>query len=281
MAFGVFETSRNRGAPVELFRFRYGVFHDQAHCYTDGEKEIVHQGLTYKPLPIKRSGISSSTEDSGQQALEINLPGNAEICEMFRVSAPPGQIALTIFQGHSRDPASEFIASWVGRVGSCGWTENDAKLSCESSRTQLRRLALRRHYQYMCPHVLYGDQCRASEIAATITRSVAAVNGRFVTVNSTPPNHQRYVGGFVKYTDARGILHARSILAASPVDGGGNLRLSLSGVFEELQPGISVSVVRGCSHDVDGCLTHANILNFGGMPYIPLKSPLGMNGAFS
>lgn len=281
MAFSPFETSRSRGSPVELFRFRYGAFVDQAYCYTDGEKEIVHQGLTYKPLPIKRSSISSSSEDSGQQALEVNLPGTAEICQLFRVSAPPGHIALTIFQGHTRDPENEFLAAWVGRVGSCGWDDTAAKLACESSRTQLRRLALRRHYQYMCPHVLYGDQCRASESAATISRTVQTVNGRFITVNSTPANYERYVGGFIKYFDAQQVLHARAILGVNPVDGGGNLRLSLSGVVEDLLPGAVISVIRGCSHDLDGCATHQNIPNFGGMPFIPTKSPLGMNGAFS
>lgn len=279
MAFNIFETSRNRGAPVELYRFRYGAFVDQAFCYTDGEREIEHQGLTYKPLPIKRNEFGASSDDSGRQSLEINLPGSAEICQLFRVSAPPGQITLTIFQGHTRDPESEFLAAWVGRVGSCNWEENDASLTCEPSRTQLRRLALRRHYQYMCPHVLYGDQCRASEPAATIARNVAAVNGRFVTVNGIPANHELYVGGFIKYLNAERIMQARAILDVSTT--GGNLRLSLSGVVDGLKPGAEISVVRGCTHDIDGCQTHNNILNFGGFPFIPVKSPLGINGAFS
>lgn len=279
MGFGPFETSRSKGSPVELYRFRYGAFVDQAFCYTDGEKEIIHQGLTYKPLPIKRGDITASSEDSSKQSLEVNLPGSAEVAQLFRVSAPAGQIVLTIFQGHTRDPESEFIAIWVGRVGSCGWNDNDARLSCESSRSQLRRLALRRHYQYMCPHVLYGDQCRASEAAATTIASITAVNGRFVTVSGDLADPSLYPGGMVKYLDGQSILHARAILQVATVADG--LRLSLSGVIEGLVAGAPISVIRGCSHNLDGCLSHQNVANYGGYPFIPVKNPLGMYGAFS
>lgn len=279
MAFGFFETSRSRGAPIQLFRFRYGVFADEAFCYTDGEREYTHMGLTYKPLPIKRTSFVTSAEKGSGQPLQVSLPGNTDICQLFRVSAPPGQITLTVFQGHARDPDSEFLAIWIGRVSSCGWSENDATLVCESAKTQLRRLALRRHYQYMCPHVLYGDQCRASEAAASTPVVVNTIEGRFVTINGLLPNKDRYVGGMLKFIDAKQIVNARAILSVAEV--GGNTRVALSGVIGDLVVGMVVNAVRGCTHTLDGCATHANVLNFGGQPYIPITNPLGVNGAFS
>lgn len=279
MAFSFFETSRSRGSPVELFRFRYGVFEGEAHCYTNGEKPVTHMGLTYLPLPLKRSNIVASTDNGGKEALMINLPGDAALSEMFRVSAPSGQVALTVFQGHFDDPDSEFLAIWTGHVSSCAWDDNAASLSCASSKSQLNRMALRRHYQYMCPHVLYGPQCRASEVAATTEATVVARDGRFVTLDRALPTPELYVGGLIKFTDSNLITHARTVLKAEVI--GSTTKLSLSGISEEMSPGRVVSCVRGCSHNLDGCISHGNVLNFGGQPFIPLVSPLGANGAFS
>lgn len=279
MAFNFFETSRSKGSPVELFRFRYGVFDSEAHCYTNGETPYTHLGLTYKPVPLKRTDIVSSTDNTGKSSLEIKLPGDSEISQMFRVSAPSGRITVTVFQGHFDDADNEFLAIWTGRVGSCAWDDNAATLSCESSKSQLNRMALRRHYQYMCPHVLYGDRCRANEAAATTPATLAAADGRFVTVNVALPNPAAYIGGMLKYTDDKQIVHARAILAAQVV--GNTTKISLAGVSEVMTVGRVVSCIRGCAHDLDGCATHNNILNFGGMPYIPTTNPLGINGVFS
>lgn len=280
MAFRGLELSRSKGSPIELFRFRYGAGPDDAYCYTNAEQARVHQGETYWPAPIKRGKLASSSEDMSKASLEINMPGNSKVAELFRVTAPAGNINVTLFQGHSRDPANEFLAIWTGRITLCTWEDNgnQVKLACEHVRSQLRRLALRRHYQYMCPHVLYGDQCRASETAATTMRNVQVVDGRLVTLNVLLGQPELYLGGMLKWTDSRGAMQARTILNTDTFNG--LTRFSLSGVATDLVPGASVATVRGCSHSLEGCKTHNNVGNFGGQPFIPSSNPLGINGAF-
>lgn len=281
MAFSIFETSRTRGAPVELFLFRYGIYAEDVYCYTNGEREIEHDGYVYKPVPLKRSKISVATGETGKQALEVNMPGHAEVAQMFRVSAPSSRVSLTVFQGHVRDPDKDFLAVWTGSIKVCQWRQdgNEAKFSCEASRTQLHRLSLRRHYQYMCPLVLYGDQCRASESAATVQMTVHEVVGRFVTLTSALPGPDRFIGGMVKFTDNSGNVRARSIM--NHRNEAGKTLLVLSSVDDKVVPGQTVSVVRGCTRNLDGCSSHNNVLNYGGYPYIPTKNPLGLYGAFS
>lgn len=281
MAFNIFETSRTKGSSVELFRFRYGVFETDAFCYTNGEKPITHLGLVYEPLPIKRGKIVASTENASKNSLDINLPGSAAVCDLFQITAPPGAVTLTVFQGHLRDPDGEYLAIWTGRITACSWEQdgNAAKLICEPARSQLRRLALRRHFQYMCPHALYGDQCRASEVAATLPSTIYAVTGRFITVDADLVNPTWYKGGMIKWASARGVMSARTIVDVATVSG--RTRFTLSGVGAELVPGLAISCVRGCSHTIDGCLQHNNVPNYGGQPFIPTTNPLGVNGAFS
>lgn len=270
-----FERSKRGGRPVNLFRFRYGPWDSDVYAYTDHEAAIVHQGITYAPVPIERGAFSSSGS-LDKQSLEIAMAGDSEVAELFRVYPPPQVVALTIFQGHVTDPENEYLAIWVGRVLTCAWRETEVALQCEPARTQLRRVGLRRHYQYMCPHVLYGSQCRASEAAATQQARVAGVSGRFLTLESAPANPDHFVGGIVRWRDAVERVNARAILAVA-----GEV-LTLGGIPQELAVGAAVEVLYGCGHTLEACRdVHDNVANFGGHPYIPTKNPLGIYGAFS
>lgn len=46
------------GEPVELYLFATG--DSTQYAYTDGEREITLDGVTYVPIPIERGRISSS-----------------------------------------------------------------------------------------------------------------------------------------------------------------------------------------------------------------------------
>lgn len=281
MAFWDYERSRILGSPIELYRFRYGETDAEAYCYTNSEREVVFQGQTYRPVPIKRGRILTSTEGATSPTLDVELSGDAEVCELFRVSAPSAGVGLTIFQGHSRDKDNEFRVIWTGRVTICAREShgNLGKLSCEPVQSQLNRIALRRHFQYMCPHVLYGDQCRASESAATSRQTVAAINGRLVTLSVLLGDHGKYVGGMLRWPGKGGVVTARTVIGVREVEG--HTQFGLSAAADDLEVGQQIDAIRGCSHDTAGCIEHNNILNFGGQPFIPTKSPLGINGAFS
>lgn len=272
MSFENIETSRELGEPIELYLFRYGDSPDHYFAFNDGEQSVERTPITYRPVPIKRTAIAiSGTLDKA--ALTVHVPSNSGVPELFRVYAPSSVVTLEIFQGHTNDPDDEFLLCWSGRVINCRWVGREALLTCEPSTTSLKRTGLRRNYQYGCPHALYDpDTCRASEAAATTSAIAQVIEGNVVTCSVSGNND--YAGGKLKWTQGNNRKEIRTIVRV--IDG----KLVLSGIPIGLTVGMDVEMVKGCDHSLNGCVKHNNVLNYGGMPWIPLKNPLSNSSPF-
>jgi hypothetical protein len=278
MAFESYEESRELGEPTSLYLFRYGSLVSAFFAYTDAEQEVIHDGIAYAPLPIDRGAIVSQS-NLDKSTLEIRAPVDCGLSELFRVYPPTEVVSVFIRQGHMDDPANEFLVAWTGRVIGSKRQVNEAIFNCEPVATSMRRPGLRRNYQYGCPHVLYGPQCRANKGIATISRVVVGQEGATITLPDaweTPERTVKYVGGLVEWQGESGI-ERRTILRVE------NFKtLILSGIVRDLIAGASVDVVLGCDRELDSDCTnlHNNAYNFGGQPWIPLKNPIGARNNF-
>jgi hypothetical protein len=278
MAFGDIEQTRDQREPVNLFLFRYGEAPGAYYAYTDNETVIILDGIEHQPIPVMRGNVQASgTLD--KTALEIRTHQNSEIAELFKVYPPAYVVSLVIKQGHVGD--GEFLVVWSGRILSCSREGTEAKLTCEPISTSMRRPGLRRHYQFGCPHVLYGPDCRADKSAATIAVTVSGVDQANHAINLTsgwedPAVIPDYLGGLIEWESSAG-TEVRTIMNIA--DNG--VTVFLSGPPRELAAGGSVNVVKGCPHNEDGCSRiHNNIVNYGGQLWIPLKNPIGLVNNF-
>jgi uncharacterized phage protein (TIGR02218 family) len=287
MSFAAFEDGRATGQPVELYLFTYGPDSNAFIAQCDGDRAVTFGGVTYEPAPLKRGKINSRQSlDKSEFKLLTSL--SSPVVELFRLYAPSYPVTLTIRTGHYDDPANEFIVAFVGVVqqskrGLAGGRQADgqarqAELLCTPESVSMRRPGLRRHYQLSCPHALYqtGDfNCRASKAAATrAAQEITALEYLAVTVESGWNGSfaaEKFVGGMVEWTGDAG-PEKRTILRVT-----GNV-LSLNAPTTGLTVGDTVDVVLGCNHQVTDCETlHNNIVNFGGMPYIPGVNPVKTN----
>lgn len=283
MSFGVQESSRDRGEPVELYLFRYGPDPLNVFAYTNADSPIVFDDgitgpLTYQAVPITRDAITASgTLD--KSTLVVKTSRAQGIADLFRNYPPSSVVNLRIRQGHTNDPSSQFLINWSGRVIGFRVQGAESQYTCEPISTSLRRAGLRRNYQYGCPHVLYGPQCRASKAAATLPQIVLTVSRAVITVSPTwvpDARKPKYQNGLAEWTTADGRTERRGILR---VVGG---TITLDGRAAGLTPGMSVKLILGCDHQTGlpgqtgDCLPlHNNIQNYGGQPWIPLKNPIG------
>ena len=277
MKFEELEESLDLGEPINLFLFVYGPEEEDFYAYTDAETPIVLEGTPYYPNVISRGDINSSgTTD--KRTLEISLPSDDPVAEMFRVYPPSYPMAVWVYQGHVG--AEDFALQWSGKVLSCSRDGSlGAALTCEPSSVSMQRVGLRRHYQYMCPHVLYGDQCKANKAAATITVIPSAVSGRLLTLNTLISNPSHYAGGILEWENSEGRLEYRTILQVQTV--GGSTQFTLSGVLRGATVGAMMLASKGCAHNLSACgSVHNNIPNYGGQPFIPTKNPLGRSSPF-
>jgi len=277
MTFGTYEGSRQSGNPVQLFKFIYGPGGSDYYAYTDHTEELTVDSVTYTPVPIERGNLDANgTLD--RSAIKINTDIGTALAEIFRVYPPAYVVSLIIRQGHIGDPDSEFLVIWAGRIVAAHREGGELALSGEPVSTSLRRPGLRRHYQYGCPHQLYGPQCQADKPSKTVSATVASVAGATVTLDSGWEgafDPAKFLGGLFEWVNGDGLTDRRTILRVT------GDTLSLSGIAKDVNPSDTVDVVVGCNHkayaeDGGDCQPlHDNILNYGGDRWIPVKNPIG------
>lgn len=280
MAYNDYETSLDRGQPVHLFEFTYGVVDDVPlrYTYTDAEVEIVHGGITYTPLAIRLTSDLKTPGKAERNEVQVEAPRTCEAAQLF-VGFPTARVVgLKIREGHvpnaddpvGWDAGENFPVVWVGRVLEPVNDGPTTTFNCESAAASMRRIGLRRQYSWACPLVLYGPRCGASKAAATTPATVTLVNGNKLTLSGTwaPLN---YLGGLVEWTGDHG-PESRTIKAVS-----GQV-FTLDGPARFLAAGDSVNVILGCPHTLAACgALHGNAQNYGGQPWIPTENPVGKN----
>lgn len=270
MSFLTQESDKERGEPVELYKFVYGTGENSSYCYTNADAEILFENDTYIPVPIGRDAykVSGKTDHA---SINIRMPINTDLSNLF-LSYPPTQpVIVTIRQGHLNDPAKEFLVVWPGRVLSSSREGDEAVLSCSSTIVSTKRPGLRQNYQYGCPYVLFGGDCKASMVLATMSATVVAVASGGLTLEAGWAQgypFTDFAGGMLRWTTSMG-TEFRSIVKVDP-----NGVISFIGVLRGVEVGQTVDIIRGCDHQMTGCNKHDNINNYGGQPWIPTKNPV-------
>lgn len=294
MAFSNYETDAERGQPVELVLFIYGKDSDGTtdlyYAYTTAEVPITHNDgvrgdITYDPLPgLARSNIKSSGKPDKEE-VSITVPRTSEISQLFHPYPPTQRISVIIRQGHIAnidDPGGYatgemFPVAWLGRCMESSRTGAMTEIGCESGTASMKRMGLRRHYQWACPWVLYSTRCGASKAAATVSTTVASFAGASITPAAmwlpVDKEYANFVGGMVEWQGTNGI-EKRRILRIDSGDG----EVHLAGPVRDLAVSDGVDIILGCPLTVDGCENlHDNIQNFGGCPGIPTFNPINKN----
>lgn len=279
MTFDAKEQSLEGGDPINLYRFQYGA--SSFFYYTDAEETISFSGDDYAPIPITHDNIRSNGS-LDYATLSINLPMDADVCDLFLTYPPSREVSLIIRAGHASD--TEFPVKWTGRVIGCDWSPPEATLSCQPISTALLRPGIRRRYSVPCPYALYDQNtCKANEAAATVATTVSSVSGAVIGL---PTNWHgsfsaaKFNGGKAKWTNSdNGLPEVRRILSADANS------MRVAGLVRGLSATDAINVVLGCNRQESGfddpntdCDNlHNNLANHGGMPFLPKDNPVEEN----
>lgn len=274
MTFTAKEESVADGVPITLYFFRYGPAAGEFFALTDHDSSFVYSGTTYSPVAIGREEVEASG-GLDNSTLELQIDPGAEIVS-YLLRKPAGQVvSLTIYQGHANDTAKEFFVVWAGRVLSAARKDPWAEIAAEPVSTSLRRVGLRRHYQTMCPFLLYGPQCRADPDHAKQVRIIAGFGENYLDLSDgwnggVPKGTFRM--GYVEWdhADTGATIRRATLTVITSSD-----RIILEGDTDGLAEGATVSLFPGCAHSTSDCKSvHNNINNFGGQPLIPVDNPV-------
>lgn len=279
---------------------------DESFRYTNSDAPLRDsEDNAYEPVPLKIGELSADGAMGGGE-VDVTLPRFAQVASRFlpepRRTVYNVQIRRVLHQD-GVITATRIAFTGVVKTGVGSGEEGElVVLKCSTQMYKLERNVLRRRYQHSCPHVLYGNQCRAqkavSALPATIEAHFVPEEGQAILTFSpdaeedpfslrgmsiiTPEGREflkgltfsfrgteyeatkvtyKFGGGGMRFavqvrTDARSALVA-AILGAAPQD-----RVC--------------TVYPSCDHTLDVCTkVHRNAPNFGGMPWIPFKNPVG------
>lgn len=265
MTYDAREISSDLGSPVELYEFVRGAYRIRL---TSADRVIAFGGFDYSRMPMSRSAIESSIE-AARAGVTVTVPRTMEVAEWHRSAAPADVITLTIRQTHLNDPDAQFVVVWQGRVVVVEFQGAAALITCESVYTSIRRAGLRRQYSKNCPHALYLGECKVVPGSFSSSGAVTAISGFGVTVSAFGALPAGYLaGGYMEIFRASAQVERRSIASHA-----GSVA-TLSQAILGLVVGDIVTAYPGCDHTIGTCASKfANVLNYGGQPYIPIKNP--------
>tara|TARA_Y100000593_G_scaffold83521_2_gene157505 strand:- start:5754 stop:6590 length:837 start_codon:yes stop_codon:yes gene_type:complete len=277
VSYNEYEVSKDKGLPASLFLIEYGDTDDAFFAYTDADETITYDAKSFVPIAIGRDKMEASG-NLDKTALTIQLTPKASIVQLYKGQIPSHPIRLTIFQGHVED--GNFQVVWTGRIISIGRKPPWAELTCEPISTAMRKPGLRRHYQYGCPWVLYGPECRALKSVAKVEVVPTDSGDNYVEFGSGWEGafaRNKFLNGYLQWADSQtGILQTRTIIAFGSTNDQLVINGSIWGIDDQ-----TVTAYLGCNHQLSDCENlHNNVINFGGMPWIPKENPTRLANQF-
>ena len=271
----MFERSRAKSKPFYLLKIRYGAGPNEFYAFTDGDFPFTHDGVQYSIRAFDLGEISASGS-MDRSTVELRSPKTNELFELFRVYPPSYRVAVTIMKSHFGDQDAGVVTIWSGRIMGMTVRGSECTFNCEPIATTMKRLGLRRNWQYGCPHPLYQFGCNANRLnvqqIATVTSNADGKLSLTPGWNG-PIDPTKFIGGYVE-------LPATTALSRSILRVEGNT-LVVSGTVWSAPAGTQIKVYPGCAHNMGDCQSvHNNIVNFGGQPWIPSDNPVGVKNNF-
>lgn len=272
MSFDPIEISDDEGRPIFLYSFTVGA---AVFRYTSGDADVILNGYKWTAVPISDDGVKL-TGEAVTDSIVITAPNTIAPAQMF-IGTPPSQAVMVgIYHYHEGD--TEAVLGYVGELMQVGQPQpGTATFTCDAISASMQRDGLRLGWQRTCPYALYDTlTCKVDKAAHALETKVFEIVGNNVVLqdaNSLPDG--TLAGGFIEWehpvrgTEFRGIeTHV------------GNT-VGMFGLADGLYYGLDVKAYPGCDRRVATCTTKFNnLVNYGGVPDMPGKSPFDGNPVF-
>lgn len=237
--------------PVECYLFQTA---DTVWRYTSAASNVVIGEDTYVAVAIGRKNLELNDE-SAKQSLGIECGRDLPLLNVF-IDMP---ITVTIYRVYGDVSA----VIWKGRVITKSFAGERGTINCESVFTSMKRPGLRRKYQILCPHVLFGSGCNVSRDTYAVSCVVVSATGTSVVVDTVGghPN-QWFKAGFLRSGNQYRTINSQSgttLTMDRPMD---------------VEPDDALTIFPGCQHTMAECADKFdNLINYGGWPWIPAINP--------
>lgn len=273
MTFAAYEASTEDAQPLALYRFTLG---ETVWRYTSADHDVMLQdGTVWSSVAISDEGIKQSGE-AASDAMNITAPITIGPVQVHLTTPPAQAIQIVILRTHVG--STDVSAAWAGEVMQVNpVTPGQARLTCETTAVSMRREGLRLSWQRTCPYALYDPiTCKVPKAAYATSIIVVAKSGFTLGVQGASIHPDGWFnGGFLQWqhpvrgTEYRGISwHVGDTL-------------TIFGTVDDIYEGLRATAYPGCSRTVSSCRDKFNnLVNYGGVPHMPGKSPFDGSPVF-
>jgi hypothetical protein len=191
-----------------------------------------------------------------------------------RAFFPEGSISASALVPTKGLVPTGFITAFRGLVGPITIEVGRVAVQILDYRSLLSIQMPRNIYQAGCKHTLYDSGCKLSSAAFVKTGQVSSVSNRknFATNTPAPNGSGDYTLGRVTFTSGANAGLTRTIAIW---DGANTIEL-VSPFPYAIVVGDAVQQYPGCKKTIADCAAFANLVNFGGYPFIPPPTATGV-----
>ncbi|MBU2548355.1 MAG: DUF2163 domain-containing protein [Proteobacteria bacterium] len=232
--------------------------------YTSGDAAVSYGGQTYAPAPIARgtAGYDTNLETS---TLTVTT-GYLESPAIQFISLYPIDVYwISVMKIHRDMSPIEASVVFVGQIKNVSFKGREASIECVGLEYFLKQPIPRFRYQVGCNNSLYDTRCAvdSDSYKVTTTVTVSADGLTLTSADFSGYDDGYFTRGYMEKSGSKAMIVYHAGTAVT-------LRYPVYG----LATGDSVDVYPGCDLRIETCRDKFdNVLNFFGMPYIPLENP--------
>ncbi|VEJ09753.1 phage BR0599 family protein [Actinobacillus delphinicola] len=254
--------SISNSQPVNLYQFIRGN-KEKNYYFCDADIDIEINGQKW---------LAETISDTGRhlgENISVTLPSNNPIAMLYRGMPPSQRVEVRIMRVDYI--AKEIQVVWIGTIVEAKREDiHQTKLISAGLSSTMDTAGLRLTWGKNCPYTLYDVDCKVNPTKFGIKNlEIVAIDGMSIVVNvpKALPD-EWFMAGFIEWVDIDGVREVRAVTTHK-----GN-RISLMGGTQKLSIGLRINVYPGCDGRVQTCKEKFNnVLNFGGIPHMPSKSP--------
>ncbi len=235
---------------------------ETAYHFTSADSDITYNNDEYLSIPISRSNIDVKSDvKSTNITVIMSIDNSFARYWLFNDYDEFLSFELIEYDGITASTL------WIGQLGAIKAESDKLYLIFELEYTSLSRIGLRRVYQRLCSHVLYGQGCRLKKSVVLTTGIITAINNNVLTVPVAAGESDHYFTyGIIEDTNGntRYITnHEGSLITINKPS------QAFQDEFDS-EGDVDIKLYPGCDKTTTTCLTKFdNLDNYGGFPYIP------------
>lgn len=262
MSFLEYEHSIANGQPINLYQFTRGN-NEKVWRFCDADRDIIVNNEKWLATAISDSGRRTG------ENITLTLPSNNPVALLFRGMPPSQTVKVTIMRLHYQ--VQELRVVWIGTVTEAKRPDvHQVELITAGLSSTMQGSGLRLTWGRNCPYTLYDQDCKVKPKSFVVEGlTIKALTGTTITIDNPAGLPEGwFTAGFIEWTDSDGVRETRAVTVHQ------NNTLSLMGGTQGLEVGTVIKIYPGCNGTASTCVKKFNnILNFGGIPHMPNKSP--------